>query len=243
VKANLDPWDYMRQGNYEQAIEAYTKMIEKAPLERKRGLTRSRGYAYLKLKNFVAALNDFRSATAQGNPRYWSESDFGSQAVCYWWLDQPYEAIAILRHAVIAPYSVFAGALAPALLLYAAERFHDAGVRREALVLLRKHARHKYPSPITLLLLESIDEAEYDRQMPASRGGVMRAREQCQWDFYAALWALRRGDREYFVERMTRCAENPIAIIEEECYLAQWEVDRQFAERPFAGRPYGRSIA
>jgi hypothetical protein len=227
------PWDYLRNGEYREAIEAYSALLKTSE---KSAHYMNRGLAYLNLREHVAALRDFRRILSIENPRTWAESYFIMQAVCYWWLDGPYEAIAIMRHAVIAPYTHFGGALAPALLVYMAERLNDAGIRREAIALLRKHGRHRYPSPVTLLLLGTIDDGQYYEAMPSSNTQLIQARHRCQWDFYSGVRALREGNLDLFTERMTQCGNNPYGLAEDERYFALWEIDRHFAAHPFRGR-------
>src|SRR5262245_32735335 len=156
-------WEYMHCGEYRRAIHAFTTILDAGG---KPGLVVSRGRAYLNMGEYEFALRDFQRILTLRNPRLWSEDDYISQAVCYWWLDGPFEAAAIMRHATVAPYMPYGGPFAPALLLYMAERMHDAGVRQEAMRLLRKDARRRHPSPVTMLILGTMTESEYFERVP-----------------------------------------------------------------------------
>lgn len=178
--------------------------------------------------DYAAALERFQLKTARTNPRLLGDTQFMNQAFCYWSLGYPEEAVAVLRQAMITPYQApLAGSEPRGLLLYAGERLHAAGIRREAVALLRKHARRAHPTLLVKYLLEMVDEKEFMDNMVSMR----RDRGQCMADFFIGLRGLREGNRDVFKERMIRCAENAAASGQAEYHLAKWEVGNGFPER------------
>lgn len=183
--------------------------------------------------DYAGALGRFQHYTAHRNPRLLGDSDFMYHAFCFWRLGYPMEAVAILRYALVAPYQAAgAGAEPIGLLLYAGERLHDAGVRREAIAALRKHARHTHHAGVGAIvpfLLGTIGEEEFGERILST---VLGERNQCMFDFYTGVRALREGDHDTFAERMRRTvAASEFARKQPEYYLAQWEIETSFPER------------
>jgi hypothetical protein len=189
---------------------------------------------YVHKGNYEAALEHFQLSAARTNPRSLADAHFMCQAFCYWFLGCPNEAVAILRHAVIAPYTSSGNGARPiALLLYAGERLRDKGVCREAMALLRKHARrahHGAASSLVPYLLGAIEEQEFRKHILTTPLGD---RDQCVCEFIVGLHSLREGNRERFAAQMRAGANAPeeSSLLQAEYYLAQWEVENSFPER------------
>src|SRR4051812_28428254 len=174
-------------------------------------------------RDYAGALEQFQLITARRNPRLLGDSHFMQQAFCFWCLGYPMEAVAVLRHALITSYQApGAGAEPIGLLLYAAERLHDAQIRREALAALRKHARrahHGGPSAPAPYLLGLIDEAEFRERMLRT---VSDERDRCMYEFFIGVRALSQANRDTFANRMRRAADVPgRAHMRPEHHLAQ----------------------
>ena len=86
---------------------------------------------------------------------------------------------------------------------------------------------------IVPFLLGRIHTGELDQEAQRPASDILRARFQCQADFYVALRSLREGHTGAFRERMKRCAESSNGALEHEFFLARWEVHHDFPEPAF----------
>lgn len=130
-------WELIKAGRYEKAIEIETQLYDKS---RDPIYLRSRGSIYLAMGDYTSALEDFKLVTTLEEPRFLADNDYILQGVCYWYLNQPSQAVGTWKRSLTAPYTDAAGGVTrSALLLYAAERLQDGELRKEALGLLRKH--------------------------------------------------------------------------------------------------------
>lgn len=231
-----DPWKLVEDKHYQQALEVYAHLYAQ---DGRPSHLYNQGLIYLALQDYTAALEAFTRVIAVKPHDRRSDSEYLYQGICFWYLNHPSRTVEIWRQSLAAPYTDAAGGVqASAILLYAAERLQDTPLRKEALRLLRKHARRKlqgWPGPIVPFLLEQHNAAELDWQVSVStvRNQTLLDRWQCQADFYIALRALREGDRGLFTGRMIRCAQSPYGLLEPEYYLALWEVQRQFPDPAF----------
>jgi len=256
------PWEFVEAGQYQKAIEMYTRMYER---DARLSHLFNRGLAYLAAEDYISALEDFKLITVLENPRFLADDDYIFQGICYWYLDQPSEAVEVWRQSLKAPYTDAAGGVErSALLLYAAERLQDRELRKEALGLLRKHWRNHqqrlkrrqkraelgrkqfthqdfvhpglfgWPGVIVPFLLGKVGVSGVQQQVMSAGHEILRGRWQCQADFYIGLRALREEDRAGFEAGMTRCAGSFYGLLEHEYCLARWEVQHSFPEVAFA---------
>lgn len=227
-------WNLMRAGYYDKAIEIYSHCLKESLNP---SYLFARGTAYLQAGDYATALEDIKLFIAQADPKYMSDAYFIYEGICYWYLNQPSKVLPTWEKGLTAPYTDASGGVElPALLLYGAERLHDAGYRQLALQLLRRHARRKlrgWPGPIVPFLLGKISIAELQQKAQATASDILRSRWQCQADFYMALRAWREGEEETFKAGMNRCAANPYGYHEKEYYLARWEVTNNFPKPAF----------
>jgi lipoprotein NlpI len=230
-----DPWEFVKLGQNQAAINAYSLSYDQ---DGRPSHLYNRGLVHLIAENYDEALNDFRLVTSLKKSTHMADNDYIYQGVCYWYLNRPSEAVDAWRQSMTAPYTDAAGGVeTPALLLYAAERLHDEQLQKEALQLLRKHARRKlgaWPGMIVPFLLGKIDAIALSQSVKAARNTTLEGRWQCQADFYVALQALRLDDWEGFRMGMKQCAESSYGLLEQEYYLARWETKRGFPDRAFA---------
>jgi tetratricopeptide (TPR) repeat protein len=228
--ASNEAWELHRQGKFRQAIAAYTALYEDSS---DIFYLRGRGDAKLELGEYASALDDFLRAEAECEPRYRDALLYIARGVCWWWLGQPAQAVEAWTLALDAPYQDAAGGvIPPALLLYAAERLDAGELRREAVRLLRKHARRRlgdWPGAIVPFLLGKIEAAQLEHA--ASVSTALIPRHRCQADFYIGLGALRTGDRAGFSQRMQRAVSWDGMPRKDEHYLAKWEVAHAFPEK------------
>jgi hypothetical protein len=181
-------------------------------------------------------------------------------ATCHWYLGQPAQAIPFWRQGLSAPYTDAAGGVVcPAVLLYAAVRLKDAALDSEAIRLLRGHWRkhqrrmrrgkaktarqaredfvhpglYSWPGALVPFLLREIGVAQLDAAAVQTPSDVLRSRQKCQADFFAAVRALREGNQDSFRERMSRSAARSRGELEGEFYLARWEVANGFPAQAF----------
>lgn len=225
-------WQLIEGGHYSEAISAYTKLFNETG---KVPYVNNRGIAHLLLYEYSKALEDFSLSLALDSPNFRSSAVLNFQAVCFWGLDRPTEAIQALREAYDAPYTDSGGGVIPAaLLLYVAERLNDDDLRSQSMRLLRAKARRKamnWPSAVAPFILGRLTDADLHACIDRLDNLILIDRERAQADFYSALKFLRSGDRKRFAEKITGCATNPRGILKEEFYFARWEVDRGFPEQ------------
>lgn len=212
-----------------------------------------RAHAYFGLYEYEAALADYElySEAAQldrlGNA--FSRFGHGSEPpICYWYVNQPENAVATTA-ALVGQRSGYLSGEAASLLLYFAQRTGDTARIEEALRVFKRYSRRDrqyWPEPVMRFLLgrSTVKEFEQTTYLPAKRWTAIvepiladeRMSRQCQADFYIALRALREGDEDTFVARMTKSAMNEDGrrFRVPEWHLANWELERGFPKSPFA---------
>jgi hypothetical protein len=248
-------WDLIKNKAYQAAIEEYTqRYLETGSTPE----LRNRGTAYLLVQNYAAALADAKLTIELTEDRFRNDGDYLRLGTCYWHLNEPTQAVAAWQQGLTMPYTDAAGGVCvPATLLYAGERLNDEELRTRALSILEKHWRNHqrrvkrqrarnlrqthedfvhpglfgWPGAIVPFLLGEIDTEILQEQVNRTAGNsdTLRARYQCQADFYQALGALRQQDWAGFQIFMKRCSDNPVGgLLEDEYYLALWEVKRRY---------------
>lgn len=249
-------WSCIESGQFEKAIEANTLLFADNQIPPR---LYNRGKAYLLMGNYTAAFGDFSQAATLSGPKSRIDSHSIMQGICFWYLNQPAEAIAMWREALTANYTDAAGGvIPPAILLYAGERLNDDRLKREALNIFKKKWRNHqkrvirrqapgykpthddfvhpglfaWPGAILPFLLEEISTEQLFAAAAKSFGGKTD-RGLAQADFHFALRALREGNRPAFREGMTRCTQRQDALLEDEYFLAKWEVEQNFPEPAF----------
>jgi hypothetical protein len=258
VNMTQSAWDLVEAKRYSEAAEVYSRDFAES------GDTfalRGRAKALLLAGRAAEARDDYARVIEETEPDRRNDGDYLDLGTCHWYLGQPAEAVARWRQGLSAPYTDAAGGVVcPVFLLYAGVRRGDAAVEAEAVGLLRdrwqKHRRRvrrgpattdrqvhedfvhpgllAWPGALVPFLLGEIDTAALDEA--AANPDVLRARQQCQADFAAAVRALREGDDGGFRSRMSRSAGSPHGELENEFCLARWEVENRFPSRPFAVR-------
>ncbi len=250
-------WEYRLSGEFQKAIEAYTLLYAE---EKDPGTLRGRGATHLQAGEYVAALEDFKQAAIQSNPQFRISGHSLMQGICFWYLNQPNEAINMWHQALTANYTdAGGGVIPPAILLYAGERLNDDRLKHEALQIFKKQWRNHqkrvtrrqtpgykpthedfahqglfgWPGAVVPYLLGEINTEEF--YTPAIKmDGNKTDRWRSQADFYLALRAYREGDKKTFQSGMTRCGQSQKGFIENEYFLAKWEVERNFPEPAFS---------
>ena len=224
-----DPWRYVTEGRYQQAIDLYALI----PPEKITGITRyNRAAAYLCLRDYEAAARDY-TALIQIDPQ--STGGYSGLAVCRWCQRQPWRAIALWREGLRAIYTDAAGVSIPGRLFYAGIRLHDATVTREAKDLLRKRMRRKaisnWPGAIAPYLLNKLPAGDFEQAARALvSSDVLLQRHLCQYHFYRGARGLSDADQPSFEQHMRACAASGYGFLEHEYYLATWEVEQGFPD-------------
>lgn len=251
-----DPWSLVKSKQYEKAIDEYSRLYKE---DGQVLHLRNRGRVYLLVKDYLAALADFKQAIALTDSKYLPDIDYLYKGICFWCLNQPTQTVEAWRQSLSAPYTDAAGGvLPPALLLYASERLNHKHLEIEALDILRKHlqkhqqrakgkpSRRKrthqefvcpgllaWPGAIVPFLLGETGEEDLEQSVKSSSSLILKKRWRCQADFYIALRALREGNRSEFEVAMTNCASSQNGELEGEYFLALWELEQGFPEHPF----------
>ena len=252
-------WNYIQSKHYQLAIEECSRAF------RETGSVShlyNRGIAYLLSKNYSAALEDHQNIIDHTEAKFLASSHYLRLGICYWYLDDPDQAVVSFQQSLSTPYTDASGGVqAPAILLYVAERLHDDKIRHESLQILKKYWRNHqrrqkrrekrggrrtyhdfvyqglfgWPGPIVPLLLKKIDKEYFlDILDRSAKNSTLKSRHECQAQFYLATLALLDGNFEGFRKAMKSCAKSKHGVLEEEYYLALWEVENNFPEPAFA---------
>ncbi len=222
------PWKLVEQRAYTQAVEAYTHAILQEPL--RAPYYANRAYAYLGMEQYEAAAQDW-AEVIRLSPQ--SAHGYSGLAVCQWCLTSTAAAIATWKRGLDATSTDAAGGVhIPSLLLYAALRLSDQPLQKETWQLLRRHARRKltiWPGPSIPYLLGKLSEDTLQAALEqAGQRPVLRERFQCQAAFWRGVRTLKEGRLEGFRAHMRVCAGSSYGYLEDEYYLARWEVANQF---------------
>jgi tetratricopeptide (TPR) repeat protein len=226
----MDPWEHVKAGHFQEAVEAYSQVLETAPSSFH---FHNRGIAYVNLGQFDRAQLDFEAADQARTSK--SRSDAHSQwiGIVQWLAGKRKEATETWHQLVLATekgeigYTDLAGGVLSACLLwFAAVRLNDDAVLRPAQRLLRrqvkKQAISNWPGPIAMFLLERISQSQLHEM--TSPVPTLNDRQRCQVEFYVAVQALENNRREDWDAGIRRAAQFRNAMIEREYYLAKHEV-------------------
>lgn len=260
------PWYAFERGRYEDAIQLYSQEYGQSHNLR---LLAGRAHAYLGANRPSQALTDMEEVVTRTDKRLASNSDYASLGICHWYLAQPDLAIAQWRAGLAAPYVDAAGGiLLPTILLYAGVRLGEGRLEKEAQRLLRAHwqkfvrrvKRRKdatlitpqtfadpelwnWPGAIVPFLLGQVDSAWLLQQARKTNVETLVLRHECQAHFAIAVDAWRSGNRELFVTSMEACGRNPKGLVEQEHYLARWEMREGYPRRPFVAETASNQTA
>ena len=250
------PWQAFELGRYDDAIQLYSQEYTQSQNLR---LLAGRAYVYLAANRPGLALTDMEEVVTRTYKRFASNSDYAFLGICHWYLAQPDSAIAQWRAGLSAPYVDAAGGiLLPILLFYAGVRLGEGQLEKEAQRLLRAHWRKfvrrikrrqdaalimprnfadpelwNWPGPIVPFLLGQEDSTWLLHQARKTDAETLALRHECQAHFAIAVNALQNGNRDLFVASMESCARNPKGLLEEEHYIARWEMREGFPNPPF----------
>lgn len=224
-----DPWRYIKEGHFQQAIDLYNHM---SPDKITSITLANRAAAYLCARDYEGAARDY-AALIQRDAM--SEEGYSGLAVCRWCQRRPKEAIELWRAGLGAVYTDAAGVSIPGRLFYAGARLHDASVIREAKEHLRKRMRRKtvsnWPGAIAPYVLNKVSAADFEQ---AARvlvtSDVLLQRHLCQYHFYRGARGFSDADQPSFERHMRACAASGYGFLEHEYYLATWEVEQGFVD-------------
>jgi hypothetical protein len=158
-----------------------------------------------------------------------TDSDFIYLGVAFWLLGQRAKAVATWKSAVNTTYTDAAGGVEVHLLLfYAGVRSADELLRKQAERSLRKLVKRpaagNWPGPIAHFLLGNLGEDQLNEKMSAQP--LVRAKQICQAMFYIGVVRFSEGDGAAFLNCMkTSVSQGPICRMNQEFYLARWELD------------------
>ncbi len=247
-----DPWHLIMSGDYQRAIELYTRKFDQSG---DGFFLHNRGLAFLLSGNFISALNDFDTVITLEKKGSQSQSDFLYIGICYWYLHQPHKSVQIWQESMSMPYTDAAGGVEPiGLLYYASARTHDRSLMENVYNQLKiiwkndddssslaentttRHDRfshaniHLWPGPIIPYLLGFINPQEFMNSIMTTKNEILIARRKCQANFYIGIKAYFENEHRTFQESMRQCNENKLGLLEHEFYLGRWEVENKFPE-------------
>ena len=227
----MDPWMLAKDGHFAAAIAAYSSCLKESPTVPN---YRNRALCYLNLGELDAALADFEAAEAIRKSS--GDVNLKSIGVVHWLAGRPEEATAIWEQAVQGldsgklTYTDAAGGVeSPSLLWFAAVRLGDKEKRQAAersLQRVRRTGRRDcFPAAIGPFLLG--DQTAEGVRASISDVPIRRERDLCKVEFYVAAKALAEGRPTEYQQGLRRCVKHSVAILENELYLARYELLRQ----------------
>lgn len=230
----MDPWQLIKDGRYSEAVDAYTQQLAEA---RTVSSFRNRAIAYLNLDQLDHAMADYESAERIDQSR--SDGNLKSIGVVHWLAGREADAVRAWAKAVRLlerneiQYTDGAGGVqSPCLLWFAGGRLKDVTLQDSAISMLRTLLKgrraNNWPGPIGRLLLKQAD-AETLRSSVSSVP-VLRERELCQAEFYISVQTLDDG-RQLYIDGLRRAIGQSVALLENEFYLARFELRRAMSEK------------
>lgn len=175
-----------------------------------------------------------------------------------WMLGRRQEGIQTFRHAVDGildgsiQYTDFAGGVSQGVLLwYSGVTIHDRETKEFALSYLagitsNEANLHLWPRPLALHALgemtfqEMLESAagswDLVQCLLAARTDRLKQRQLCQALFYEAIRLRAEGDEQGCRGRMRQCADLEILIVENEWYLARFELNDPWYSAPSNSR-------
>jgi hypothetical protein len=225
------PWDLMTAGEYDRAVVAYSEQLAH---KREALPHRNRATAFLMLRKYEDAFADIEAADALSQPhsragRVHGDADQLRMGVIEWITGRRADAAnrwlrisdLLLRGRV--DYSDPTGGIgAASLLRFGAARLQLSEHRELANKLInRTLARPRFrswPLPVGQFLSGAIDADQLLSNVRTTP--ILREREQCQARFAMAVVADEDGSESRYLTNMRHAAVSPLAILEDEYFLA-----------------------
>ena len=215
-------WDLIQQERFDEAcIRADDEFQEGGSLL----VLRNKIFALLQLGRLdeAIALSERIIGLNKGN----TDSDFIFLGVARWLQKQHGSAVAAWKAGLHTTYTDAAGGLEiPLLLLFAAIRTQDASLKNETVKLIEKLGKSKkmtnWPGPLGRYMIGRISEEELVASI--SNQPIVRAKQECQADFYFAVNRLTMGDWVGYRAKLKACISHGAAsYVKQELYLARAE--------------------
>jgi hypothetical protein len=232
----MSAWNLIKSGDYHSAVAVLTEEALRTPSTL---LFNNRGMARLHLRQYDAALEDFRAADQASIVAAGGKRDGDMCGVAHWMAGREEEAVVVWSEGVNASladtvtYTDAAGGVTIGnLLMFGATVRRDAAAKELASRLLKKRLRTKqsasWPGPASRYLL---GELARDALLAAtSQTPVLRERQLCQAHFYIGVKALSTGDAAAFQEEIERALNfGQLAKLGAEYYLALHESQKKKA--------------
>ena len=227
--SQVDPWSLVVEGRLEEAVSAYTMLYSRDPSP---DLLFNRGVLLLEMRRPDIALTDFRRLIQEEGPSTMPDGYLVFLGICHWFLDSPQEALLAWKRSLSAPYTDAGGGLeAEAVLLYAGTRLEDLDAVAEARQALRSHQSAtggSWHAAATSFLLGNTTSVDLRTALSSVAHPALRARWECQADFYDGIRALSDSSRVRFSACMKKAASNRAAILEYGHHIGRWEETRGF---------------
>jgi tetratricopeptide (TPR) repeat protein len=242
----MSPWDLVFKHRYNEAVSIYEQQLSDKTNDN--NWFAEMGTALLSAGRLNEALLAFQRAqsisSAKGAD---SEGDYLEEIATTFWLmgekvkarDTLYRAVNGISRGKFKYADSSGGAGAGLLLWYVGVTMSDSEAERHARTFLKDLSDRPriqyYPGPIALyildkcsfceLLTEAAGVAELSEAIVGARKDLLVRRQLCQALFYDSVLARTKGDEQGCLEQLHRChsLENP--ILENEWYLARWELN------------------
>lgn len=159
------------------------------------------------------------------------DEGFQWSGVVNWLLDDYEQAVRLWRMGLDCSYRDAAGGMdLPLFLYFAAVRIPNIEDINSIKQLIRKRLKspwaQNWPAPLGRFVIGKTTEKDLREDLSVLVDEPATLEETARIDFYMGVAALKRGDKESYLEALRRCAE--AQNLEELCefYLARWEFDK-----------------
>ena len=205
---NATPWTLVRAGKVEQR-QGLQQLQIAHDRDRNASTIMELGVAYLWLYQYQQAWEHFREAIETFQIK--GDGFYGMAGVAKWCLGQPGEAVSQWRAGLEAKYARASGlgVTMPLLLFFASVVKSDVSEQSSARKLLLQKANdariNYWPGPLVKLVLDQINQSEFQRHCRAESPKVARDREWVT-EFYKSVMCFEQVGKSTFQKSMGKLA-------------------------------------
>jgi hypothetical protein len=217
-------WDLVKEDRFEEACASADREYEETGSY---PVLRNKMIALMMLGKFDEAISISRMIIKSTNGRI--DFDFIFLGAIYWIKREYAVAVSIWKEGLNAGYTDAAGGVEiPMLLFFAAVHTQDPVLKKEADKMLKKKIKSKtsvnWPAALGNYLVGAISEDVLHQSF--SENPILKSKQKCKADFYAALMRLMNGEKLGYVEKLkSSLSHGPVTYLLQEYHLARAELE------------------